>query len=110
MAYRENQIYICVMNHLEIFKALSNPTRLQILAWLKTPEKYFPDQQEPFTLGVCVGQIQKKSGMTQSTISENLSVMQRAGLVTSTRKGQWTYYKRNEDAFKALGTLVQQEL
>jgi DNA-binding transcriptional ArsR family regulator len=98
------------MNHLEVFKALSNQTRLQILSWLKTPEAYFPDQQEPFTTGVCVGQIQKKSGMTQSTISENLSVMQRAGLVTSTRKGQWTYYKRNEAAFEALGHLVQQEL
>jgi DNA-binding transcriptional ArsR family regulator len=98
------------MNHLDVFKALSNPTRLQILTWLKTPEAYFPEQQEPFSTGVCVGQIQKKSGMTQSTISENLSVMQRAGLVTSIRKGQWTYYKRNEAAFEQLSLVVASEI
>lgn len=98
------------MNHLEIFKALANPTRLQILAWLKTPEDHFPDQQEPFTTGVCVGQIQKKTGMTQSTISENLSVMQRAELLTSIRKGQWTYYKRNEPIFQELGLLFKTEI
>ena len=98
------------MNHLEIFKALSNPTRLQILAWLKTPEDHFPDQVEPFTTGVCVGQIQKKTGMTQSTISENLSILQRAELLTSTRKGQWTYYKRNEAIFKELSLLIKTEI
>lgn len=103
-------MYICFMNHLEIFKALSNPTRLQILSWLKTPEKFFPDQQEPFTTGICVGQIQRKSGMTQSTISENLSVMQRAGLVTSIRKGQWTYYKRNEEIFTKLSLSLASEI
>jgi len=98
------------MNYLEVFKALSNPTRLQILAWLKTPEDHFPDQQEPFVTGICVGQIQKKTGMTQSTISENLSVMQRAGLLISTRKGQWTYYKRNETVFQELSVFFRKEI
>jgi DNA-binding transcriptional ArsR family regulator len=100
LAYREKPIYLYAMNHLEIFKALASPIRLQILLWLKTPENYFPDQQEPFTTGVCVGQIQKRTGMTQSTISENLTIMRRAELLTSTRKGQWTYYKRNEIIFQ----------
>ena len=98
------------MNHLEIFKALANPTRLQILAWLRTPGDHFPDQQESLTTGVCVGQIQKKTGMTQSTISENLSVMLRAGLLTATRKGQWTYYKRNEAIFKELSLWFKKEI
>jgi ArsR family transcriptional regulator len=102
--------YICKVNHVEIFKALASPTRLQILDWLKTPENYFPDQQEPFSTGVCVGQIQKKSGLTQSTISENLSAMQRAGLVSSTRKGQWTYYKRNEEMFRQLSQYIATEI
>lgn len=98
------------MNYLEIFKALANPTRLQILDWLKTPEEYFPDQQEPFSTGICVGQIQRKTGMTQSTISENLSVMQRAGLLTSIRKGQWTYYRRNETIFQELSLVFKTEI
>lgn len=98
--------YICIVNSIDIFKALANPTRLQILGWLRTPEEYFPDQQEPFTTGVCVGQIQKKSGLTQSAISENLAVLHRAGLVTSERKGQWIYYKRNEEMFRQLSAHI----
>jgi ArsR family transcriptional regulator len=99
------------MDQVEIFKALSNKTRLQILSWLKDPAQNFPEQiTTGFVDGVCVGHIQKKAGLTQSTVSEYLSTLQRAGLVIATRKGQWTYYKRNEDAFAALGQLVQSEI
>ncbi|MCE7066938.1 helix-turn-helix transcriptional regulator [Dyadobacter sp. CY326] len=98
-----------MMDHLEIFKALSNKTRLEILNWLKEPEASFPEQ-DFFDHGVCVGQIQQKAGLTQSTISEYLSILQRAGLVTSTRVGQWTYYQRNEEAFKALSQVIQSEI
>ena len=98
------------MDQLEIFKALSNKTRLQILLWLKEPEKNFPEQPMGFDVGVCVGQIQQKAGLTQSTVSSYLSLMQRAGLVTVTRMGQWTYYKRNEEAFAALIKLMETEV
>jgi ArsR family transcriptional regulator len=99
------------MDQVELFKALSNKTRLQMLAWLKDPEKNFPDQ-EPygFTHGVCVGQIQLKTGLAQSTVSEYLSTLQRAGLVKATRVGQWTYYRRNDEAFAALSQLIQSEI
>lgn len=98
------------MDHLEIFKALSNKSRLQILQWLKDPEINFPEQTYGFENGVCVGQIQQKAGLTQSTISEYLSTLQRAGLVESTRVGQWTYYKRNDAAFAALIETIEKEL
>ena len=32
------------MDKIEIFKALSNETRLSIIEWLKEPEKNFPPQ------------------------------------------------------------------
>ncbi len=99
------------MNQVEIFKALSNKTRLQILNWLKDPELNFPEQVENgFGMGVCVGQIQKKAGLTQSTVSEYLSTLQRAGLVKSTRIGQWTYYQRNEEAITAFSLSIQAEM
>jgi DNA-binding transcriptional ArsR family regulator len=99
------------MNEVEIFKALSNKTRLQILGWLKDPERNFPDQTaNGFNHGVCVGQIQNKAGLTQSTVSEYLSTLQRAGLVKSTRVGQWTYYQRNEEAFASLSDLIQSKI
>ncbi|ASU35521.1 ArsR/SmtB family transcription factor [Mucilaginibacter xinganensis] len=99
------------MDQVEIFKALSNKTRLQILNWLKEPELSFPAQEVyGFADGVCVGQIQLKTGLTQSTVSEYLSTLQRAGLVTATRKGQWTYYKRNDEAFAALSKIIETEI
>ncbi|GAA3941434.1 metalloregulator ArsR/SmtB family transcription factor [Chitinophaga oryziterrae] len=97
------------MEQVEIFKALSNKTRLQILEWLKEPDKHFAEEATNPT-GVCVGAIQHKAGLTQSTISEYLTILLRANLVTVTRKGQWTYYKRNEEAIKALGLNIQESL
>jgi DNA-binding transcriptional ArsR family regulator len=109
--YREFAIYICTMNEVDIFKALSNKTRLQILNWLKEPRKNFPEQEaNGFADGVCVGQIQKKAGLTQSTVSEYLAILQRAGLVKSTRVGQWTYYQRDEAAFEALSKHIKSNI
>ena len=103
LIYREFPIYLCPMDQVEIFKALSNNTRLQILQWLKEPQANFPEQLDVgFADGVCVGQIQRKAGLTQSTVSEYLAILQRAGLVKSKRVGQWTFYSRNEEAFSTL--------
>ena len=54
------------MDKIEIFKALSNETRLSIIEWLKEPEKNFPPQGGHFDDavdlkgGVCVGSIRDK--------------------------------------------------
>lgn len=100
------------MEQVEIFKALSNKTRLQILSWLKEPEKHFPVQEcgEFGKTGVCVGHIQQKTGLTQSTVSEYLSMLQRANLLVATRMGQWTHYKRNEEAIKQLARDIREML
>lgn len=96
------------MNIVEISKVLSNQTRVDILKWLKNPEKNFPPHQDidHFDDGVCVGFIQDKTGLSQSTVSTYLNSMQQAKLVIPTRHGKWTYYKRNENVIKAyLGSL-----
>ena len=100
------------MDQVEIFKALSNKTRLQILNWLKEPAVNFPEQQNADfeNIGVCVGQIQIKAGLSQSTISEYLSILQRADLVSATRVGQWTYYKRNKEGIEQLSKIINSEL
>jgi DNA-binding transcriptional ArsR family regulator len=89
----------------EIFKALSNQTRVSILQMLKDPESYFSTQahvvkEEGFEGGVCVSDIRKKTGISQSTTSQYLSILQQSGLVEMKRIGQWTYYRRNEDKIK----------
>lgn len=96
---------------LPAFKALSNPTRLQILAWLKDPVAHFdPQDQPPEEVGVCVKQIQLKAGISQSTASTFMASMQRAGLVTSRRIGQWTYFKRNDRQIDELVRILGSEL
>ena len=59
--------------------------------------------------GLC-WQIQLKTGLTQSTVSEYLSTLQRAGLVKSIRVGQWTYYQRNEEGLALLTQIIQTEI
>jgi DNA-binding transcriptional ArsR family regulator len=95
-----------------VFKALSNPTRLRILGWLKDPVAHFPPQGDhpPEEYGVCVKNIQEKAGVSQSTASQFMASLQRAGLVTSRRVGQWTYYKRDEDRIAELARVLQTEL
>jgi len=96
------------MEHVDIFKALSNKGRLQMLEWLKNPQENFPDQEQyGYDNGVCVGQIQAKAGLTQSTVSEYMSILQRAGFVEAKRVGQWTYYNRNEEAFAKLSKIIE---
>lgn len=104
------------LNVLDIFKALSNETRLNILKWLREPEKNFPVQQAHLPKevsikgGVCVGDIQEKVNLSQSTVSHYLSLMQKAGLLESVRYGQWTYYRRNEETLAKIAKFVSEEI
>jgi DNA-binding transcriptional ArsR family regulator len=96
---------------LEVCKALANPTRLQIMGWLRNPAEHFAPQADPMDeVGVCVKQIQEKAGISQSTASQFMSVLQRAGLVESARIGQWTYYRRNDARIRALPDLLSSAL
>ena len=98
------------MEPLLIYKALSNETRCQILSWLKNPEKPYLEQGLNFQVGVCVGDIQLKTGLAQSVISSYLLTMKKAGLLDSDRIGKWTYYRRNEKTIQEFSEYVQNEL
>lgn len=93
-----------------IHKALANPVRRQILAWLKDPHEHFKQQDHPLDIGVCAGLIDARTGLSQSTVSAHLATLQRAGLVTSRRVGQWIFFKRNEETIKAFLDHMKQGL
>lgn len=103
---------IMCMEPIEIFKALSNESRLQILHWLKEPEKHFTPHEgiDMTKIGVCVCQVTDTLKMTQSTTSQYLSILQRAGLVTAERIGKYTYFKRNEEAIREIGAFFNNEI
>ena len=100
------------MNLIEINKALSNQVRVDILNWLKDPEQNFPPHLElgHFDFGVCLVFIKNKANLSQSTISQYMSQLQNAGLVTATRLGKWTYFKRNEENIKNYINKLNKEL
>ena len=85
------------------FKALGHPTRLAILDWLREPESFPPQDRPAEEVGVCLKHIQARAEVSQSTASQFMATLQRAGLVTCTRIGQWSHYRRNEDVLTALG-------
>ncbi|WHS94043.1 metalloregulator ArsR/SmtB family transcription factor [Sinorhizobium kummerowiae] len=88
------------MDRDEILKALAHPTRMEILTRLKEPQAHFSGQEHPLDMGVCAGQFER-CGLSQSTVSSHLAVLQRAGLVTTRRVGQWVFYRRNEETIAA---------
>lgn len=94
---------------LDALKALANPVRLQIMDWLRDPEGEFADYDpvaDRAEVGVCVSHIQAKSGLAQSTVSAYMATLERAGLVTSTRVGKWTHYRRNEDLLRQVSATL----
>lgn len=94
----------------QVFKALGHPMRLAILQWLKDPAS-FPAQDQPAEeVGVCLKHIQARAGVSQSTASQFMAVLHRAGLVECTRIGQWTHYRRAEERISALGDAVSTRL
>lgn len=79
---------------LEIFKALSDGTRLRIVEVLLDGEK-------------CVCEIFPHVKRTQSTVSIQLGKLKKAGILKSRRDGKKIFYSINDlrvcDLFKALG-------
>lgn len=62
------------MNEIQIFKALSDPTRLKILQLIKNKEK-------------CICEIIPETQKSQPTISQHLRILRNANLITQRKVG-----------------------
>ncbi|MGX7111981.1 helix-turn-helix domain-containing protein [Gemella cuniculi] len=100
------------MNYIEVLKVLANETRLNILHLLKHPKKHFSCKSEidMDEFGVCVEEIQRVSGLSQSTTSTYMNMMKREGLVIATRIGKYTYFKRNDEVVQKLAEYLSTKL
>ena len=90
--------------HVELFKALSDETRLKIVVLLYRRE-------------LCVCQIEAALGISQTKASRHLAILRHAGLLKTRRDGLWIYYAleepRNtveENLFKNLSEALSIEL
>jgi DNA-binding transcriptional ArsR family regulator len=66
----------------DVFKALNDPARREILHMLKEGD-------------MTAGDIASRFDMTAPSISHHLDKLKRAGLVTTVKKGQFVYYSAN---------------
>jgi ArsR family transcriptional regulator len=89
-----------MQNRLEQSKALACEARLSFLDWLSDPDVHFSHQVTgtPSEIGVCVTLLTEKIGMAQPTVSRHLELLKRAGFVTSTKIGKWSFFRRDEQA------------
>lgn len=82
------------MGFAETFKALSDPTRREILHLLK--------QQK-----LSAGEIGRHFNMTAATVSHHLAVLKQANLVLDQREGKYIYYELNLSVFEEVLSWVQ---
>lgn len=74
-----------------IFKALADPTRLELV-------KHLCHQHEPEAL--CVNALAGLLGITQSAVSQHLRILKNAGLVRGERRGYHVHYAVDFEALK----------
>jgi DNA-binding transcriptional ArsR family regulator len=93
-------------------QALGNKRRLQILEWLKDPERHFPPQVDGDLVkdGVCGLLISRKLRVSQPAVTDHLKILLQAGFVTSKRIKKWTFYKRNEKAIRAIKQAITRKV
>lgn len=82
------------MGFQETFKALSDPTRREILNLLKEGRK-------------SAGEIAEHFQMTGATISHHLSILKQANLISDEKNGKYIYYELNLTVFEELLGWVQ---
>ena len=87
--YRRNE------RSVELFHALSDETRLQIIELLRKGER-------------CVCELTDSLDAAQSRLSFHLRVLRDAGIVRDRKEGRWVHYELNADAFEEAETLIAQ--
>src|SRR6056297_1241940 len=79
---------------LQLLTAMGNDTRYELLRRIATADG-----------GVCVCDLEAAVGVSQSAVSQALSRLYTAGLVTRRKEGSWRYYEPTEMTAALLETL-----
>ena len=82
-AYPDTLIFM--KNTAQVFKALSDETRLRIMGLLIAGEE------------LCVCDIIAALDLPQSTVSRHLAYLRNSGLLEDRRQGVWMYYRISQD-------------
>lgn len=80
----------------QVFKALTDATRLRLMVLLMTAEG-----------PLCVCELIQVLGLAQPKVSHHLAALRRAGLVRDRKIGLWVHYRVAEDLPAWVMTLLQ---
>jgi ArsR family transcriptional regulator len=83
-----------IATDLQVLTAMGNDTRYELLRRIANADD-----------GVCVCDLEAAVGVSQSAVSQALSRLYTAQLVTRRKEGSWRYYEATETASALLGTL-----
>ncbi len=89
----------------EIFKALSDPTRLRLVKLLS---ECSPGECDGGAL--CVNALAHRLGVTQSAVSQHLRVLRHAGLVNGERRGPFVHYSLAQDGLEKYKAALRETL
>ena len=78
-----------------MLKALGEPKRFLLLQLMSER-------------GYCVRALARRSGLSESAVSQHLKVMREAGLVYGVKKGYYTHYSLDKEALGALICALEQ--
>ncbi|UCE52900.1 MAG: winged helix-turn-helix transcriptional regulator [Desulfobacterales bacterium] len=89
----------------DIFKVLSDPTRLRLV-------KLLSDCEPGVCKGgpLCVNALAHRLGVTQSAVSQHLRILRQAGLVRGARHGPFMHYALDPDGFDKYKTALRETL
>ncbi len=94
-----------------LLSALGNKTRYQLIKALK--EKAIVSCCGKFDFlenGVSVGDVVKFTGLAQSTVSQHLAVLEKAGLIRKEKRDLWSCYFLNEEAVRGMLLQLKQDM
>ena len=94
----------------QVFKALSDPTRLRLITLLnKHPRHECPSECNGHSF-LCVNALAHHLGVSQSAVSQHLRVLRQAGIVRGARHGAFVHYSLDPDGLQEYGTILQETL
>lgn len=87
-------------------RAVVDPTRRRILKMLGQRGHCSIGEG----VGLCARDIESRIKLSQPTISHHMKILADAGLVTSQRRGQWMWYRRDESAVREMTKRFREEI
>ena len=89
----------------DMFKALSDPTRLKLIKLLNNCEPGICNGGP-----LCVNALAHQLGITQSAVSQHLRILRQAGLVLGERNGNFMHYSIDPHGLEKYKTAIRETL